>query len=125
MPRNNERFFKPGHVETKVNKLERFAELNRQVMPRGAWLISPPGDKEIIVETLAVSSVPDWLRAEGHRLEEIQGGERILPHGISERFTRNADGSLAPVVEGSTQPIAVVTTHAGIVKTRRFSFSMP
>jgi len=38
-------------------------------------------------------------------------------------FTKNSDGSLGIVTEGSTQ--AVVIGHPGICRTRRFSFEMP
>jgi hypothetical protein len=42
-----------------------------------------------------------------------------------EMMVRRADGELEPLTAGSTKPIAEVRTHAGIVKTRRYSFDMP
>ena len=36
--------------------------------------------------------------------------ERILPAGITERFARGADGTLAPLTAGSTQWLRRVTT---------------
>jgi hypothetical protein len=38
---------------------------------------------------------------------------------------QNADGTLAPLTEGSTQPTTTVITHAGITKTLRYSFRAP
>ena len=51
--------------------------------------------------------------------------ERILPAGITERFARGADGTLAPLTAGSTQRVAQTVTHAGIVKVKRYAFEMP
>jgi hypothetical protein len=48
--------------------------------------------------------------------------ERILPAGITERFARGADAELIALTLGSTERVAQTVTHAGIVKTRRFSF---
>jgi hypothetical protein len=43
---------------------------------------------------------------------------RILPAAIEERFTRNGDGTLSNHTDGSTQPVAEVRRHAGIVRTK-------
>ena len=51
-------------------------------------------------------------------------GERILATAIIERFTTRGDGELEPLVEGSTKPISLTQTHAGICKVRRYGFSM-
>ena len=51
-------------------------------------------------------------------------GERILPHSIVEKFTRNADGELVPLTPGSTAKVATTVTHAGIVTTERYEFEM-
>jgi hypothetical protein len=42
-----------------------------------------------------------------------------------EIIVRRADGELEPLTEGLTKPVAETRTHAGIVKTRRYSFDMP
>jgi hypothetical protein len=52
-------------------------------------------------------------------------GERILANKVEERMIRNDDGAFAPLVEGSTREVATIITHAGIVKTQRWSFSLP
>ena len=51
-------------------------------------------------------------------------GERILANEVEERMIRNDEGTFAPLVEGSTKPVATFITQ-GIVKTRRWSFSLP
>jgi hypothetical protein len=67
------------------------------------------------------SQWPDVLRRR-YSVEEIDGGERILPNAIVEKFARRADGELEPLTPDSTQRVARTVVHAGIVKTRRFSF---
>jgi hypothetical protein len=88
-------------------------------------IISTPGAREIVAETLEWGNVPDYLRSLGYALEEIQGGERILPTAIREKFTRNPDGSLGAWTEDSTRHVVTIITHASIVAMKRFSFSMP
>jgi hypothetical protein len=55
------------------------------------------------------------------------GIERVLgiaSEKIVERFTLTADGEFEPLVEGSTMPISLTQTHAGICKVKRYGFSM-
>jgi hypothetical protein len=75
------------------------------------------------MECLADSTLPDELRKHGYRPEFIGEGQRVLAHGITERFSRNADGSLALLTPGSTAIVETIT-HAGIVTTERYSFEM-
>jgi hypothetical protein len=49
-------------------------------------------------------------------------GERILPHSVVEYFTKNADGTLSLLTEGSTQPVSSRVTHAGIARVAKFFF---
>jgi hypothetical protein len=46
----------------------------------------------------------------GYHVQEDGETERILPAGITERFARGADGTLAPLTAGSTQWFRRVTT---------------
>ena len=39
---------------------------------------------------------------------------------IETKFTKNADGTLAPLTEGSTQPVAAIVRHAGIARVLRY-----
>jgi hypothetical protein len=52
-------------------------------------------------------------------------GQRILPYATRQEMTLNADGTLAPLTPSSTQPVVTIVHHAGIVKTKRFSFPAP
>ena len=72
---------------------------------------------------LAMVGLPGQTKL-GYRLEPIGTGERILPHSIVEKFTRNADGELVPLTPGSTAKVATTVTHAGIVTTERYEFEM-
>jgi hypothetical protein len=60
----------------------------------------------------------------GYPVAEIGETERILPVANVERFTRRADGELEPLVEGSTRPVALSVTHAGICKVKRDTVDM-
>ena len=41
------------------------------------------------------------------------------------QMVQNDDGSLGPVTAGSTQPVAMVVHHAGIVRVKRYNVGMP
>ena len=45
-----------------------------------------------------------------------------LAGSIVEHLALGKDGELVPLTPGSTERVAQTVTHAGIVKTRRFSF---
>jgi hypothetical protein len=84
-----------------------------------------PGANDVTFECLPGSTLPDELRKLGYDVVEIGEGQRILPHQITEKFVTRADGELELLTEGSTRPITSVVTHAGIVRTKQFAFSMP
>jgi hypothetical protein len=42
-----------------------------------------------------------------------------------ERLTYGNDGTLVPLIAGSTRPIAEIRRHAGICKTERYTFDLP
>lgn len=81
-----------------------------------------PGAKEIVIECLPESGLPNLLADRGYDLKPEPDGERILPHAVSQKMTRNVDGTLGVLIEGSTQAVTTIITHAGIVRTRRWSF---
>jgi hypothetical protein len=105
---------------------EKFEAMNRWVSARNGWVVSPPGDKVVRIETLPGSALPDELRQLGYRVRPADPptGEKILPHAIIEKFTRRGDGALEALVHGSTRPIVTVT-HAGICKVERFEATAP
>jgi hypothetical protein len=104
---------------------EKFEVMNTFVRSRHAWLVSVPGDPEVRLETLPNSPLPAELKRLGYELADDGEGERILPMGITERFTRGPGGHLVPLVVGSTAPIAEKRHHAGIVRVQRYAFTMP
>lgn len=102
----------------------RFDGINRAcIAAQNAWLTSVAGDIDVAIEVTAGSSIPQRLHDLGYYLVADGRGQRIIPHAITERFTRNADGTLSPLVEGSTLPI-MHRTHAGIVEVQRFRFML-
>ena len=68
---------------------------------------------------------PSDLRKLGHDVTKIGEGERILPAAIVEKFATRADGEFEALVEGSTKPVALTQSHAGICKVKRYGFGMP
>ncbi len=109
-----------------VARMEKFAALNEFVRKRNGSIVSLPGAPEALLETLPDSPLPDEMRRLGYVLtEEPGGGERILPSGIIERFSRRTDGGLDLLAPGSTAAVAETRHHAGICKTRRWSFVIP
>jgi len=118
----DETIFKPTPLE-KQTSLERFLQMNRWVNKSGGWVVSPPGDAvKMRIECLPGSALPDELREAGYKLEPAGTHERLLESTIVEKFTRNADGSLTPLIEGSTKAVAEVQRHAGIVRVEVFTF---
>jgi hypothetical protein len=132
---------KPRNADLDERKKE-FDLLNVYVTHRGGWIVSTPGSRKIVLETLLSSTLPQelrdglsvkWRSSDGSMcrlslppldVHEEGEGQRILAGSIVENFARRADGELQPLVEGSTAPIAETRTHAGICKVRRFGFDM-
>lgn len=108
-----------------AERKERFAGLNNFIMAHGGWVTSLPGDKEVTVETLPGSALPDTLTKLGYKLMPEPDGQRILANAIMQKFTHDGDGALVAMTEGSTKKPASVVTHAGIVRTMRHSFMLP
>jgi hypothetical protein len=104
------------------NRKIQFDRLNRFVRSKNAWLISIPGNREATLECLPDSAVPAEMTKAGCTLDQLPPGERILHSAIVEKFARRADGELIPLTPGSTERVAQAVSHAGIVKSRRFSF---
>jgi hypothetical protein len=90
-----------------AERKDRFASLNKYVTARNGWLTSIPGEREVMLECLPGSTLPDELRAGA---EFMLGDEkvRLPPYKVV------ADG------EGER-----ILPHAGIVRVLRFAFDMP
>jgi hypothetical protein len=78
----------------------------------------------VTIECLPGSTLPDELRKVGYDVTEIGEGKRILPTAIVEKFVTRAGGELEPPTKGSTRPIMSTVTHAGIVKVKRYAFTI-
>jgi hypothetical protein len=114
----------PPEAKDKIkDRKEKFAALNDFVTKRKGWLVSIPGDRLIDFQCLPESDLPQQLARLGYAVHADGHTERILPAAIIEKFTRNADGSLEPLTEGSTQRVSIVT-HAGLTRVARFWFDM-
>jgi hypothetical protein len=81
---------KPFRSEVITDRKERFATLNKYVTARNGWLTSIPGEREVTMECLPESSLPDELEKLGYKLEPEGAGERILPHAGIVRVLRFA-----------------------------------
>lgn len=94
----------------------RFMELNAFVTERHGWLTSIPGDIEVEMQCLPGSSLPDDLRKLGYVVAEIGETQRILPTAIVERFVVGGDGTLQPLLFGSTEPVAQTVKRYDVYK---------
>jgi hypothetical protein len=65
------------------------------------------------------STLPEDLRVLGYDVTETDETERLLPAGITEKLVAGPAGALEPLTTGSTRPVALTTTHAGIRQARR------
>jgi hypothetical protein len=99
---------------TLEDRKAKFAAINEFVISAGGWLVSIPGEREVRLECLETSDLPQKLRDAGYELREDGEGQRIVPHAITERFTRGE----------STRPVVHRVTHAGLCKVLKFSFTI-
>jgi hypothetical protein len=118
---------RPSPSRLKLEERKRlFAGINAFVRKHGdGWLTSVAGEREVRLEVLPNSSLPDELRKLGYKLELDGEGERISHSAIVEEFVTGLDGALEPLIEGSNLPVASTVTHAGICKVTRYAFDMP
>ena len=76
-------------------------------------------------DALAGSPLPAQLTAMGYIVEKIGESQRILPHAVAQRFEVLSSGALVPVTEGSTKPVSVRVTHAGIATVDMYDLRVP
>jgi hypothetical protein len=67
---------------------------------------------------------PAEQRERGYPLESDGVGTRIIGHGVRGVVHVNRDGSLAPLVEGSTAPTRTID-HDGIITVIKYRFRAP
>jgi hypothetical protein len=75
-----------------------FEGLNEYVRARHGWLISILGAREVTMERLHSSTLPDDLRALGYTVEANGQGERVLTNEI---IVIGPGGGLEPAMAGS------------------------
>ena len=51
--------------------------------------------------------------------------ERILAYAVAQKFETSSSGALIPATEGSTKPVTVTVTNAGIATVEQFDLRMP
>ncbi|CCE11723.1 hypothetical protein BRAS3843_770021 [Bradyrhizobium sp. STM 3843] len=108
-----------------LSRKERFAGLNELAIKSGdALLTSVAGDPEISFVCLPSSAFPQRLRDLDYELRHDGEQQWILPHAITERFGRAADGTLVPLTAESTMAVVHKVEHAGIVRVQRWSFEL-
>jgi hypothetical protein len=102
-----------------------FASLNRECMAKGCWITSSPGAGVVTLDALPGNGWPAELERRGFPMKAEPDGQRVLHYATTEKFAINADGSLDPLVEGSTKAVTSVVHHPGVVTVRRWSFLAP
>ena len=65
-------------------------------------------------EALPGSPLPAQIVALGYIVEKVGESQRILPNAVAQRLEVSSSGALVPVTEGSTKPLTVTVTNAGI-----------
>jgi hypothetical protein len=124
MPRFDKNPIYRRHENNVQKRAAWFASFNREAMARGCWIISSPGATEVIIECLPGNDWPDELKTRGFPIRWLEEGRRVIPFAYNESMIQNADGTLAPLAEGSTAPIAFITGQPGIVKVRKYAFTI-
>jgi hypothetical protein len=76
-------FYRSGQPNKEVaSRKERFAALNELVTRRLGWLTSEPGQREVTMETLEGSNLPDAIRRLGYDVVADGEGQRVTGAGI-------------------------------------------
>jgi hypothetical protein len=76
-------------------------------------------------DALVGSLLPAQHTALGYIVEKTGESQRILAHAVAQRFEVSSSGVLVAPTEGSTKPISVHTTNAGIATVEQFDLRMP
>jgi hypothetical protein len=114
----------PPNQEAEAAK-EKFAAINTYVTEHGGgWLVSVPGDPEMRLQVLPGSVLLDQLAALGYIVEKTGETQRILPHAVRQDMTISSSGALVAATEGSTRPVTVSITNAGVAVVDQFDLRM-
>jgi hypothetical protein len=93
---------------------KRFDDVNAYISAHGGWVVSIPGARDIAFQALPGSSLPDALRKLGWRVERTGESQRILARAVSQKFELSSSGAFVPFVDGSSKPVSLITTGAGL-----------
>jgi hypothetical protein len=109
-----------------MDRKVRFGKLLTFITERGGWVTSISGAPDIVFECLPLSPLPNDLRDAGYTVTPADPPEttRIIAGTITEKLTLTSCGAFEALTEGSTKPVAEVRRHHGIVRTRRYAFSI-
>ena len=88
------------------------------------WVTSTSNADVCRIEVTEGSPWPAELRKRRYPLELDGTGQRIIGHAFREVVHVNSDGTISPLVEGSTAPTKTID-HAGIIKVVRYRFRAP
>lgn len=88
---------------------------------RNGFITSPPGETVIRIECLPGSTLPSDMGALGYEVMPTGEGQRLLATAIVEKFVVNSRGKREPMTVGSTEPVASVVAHAGMIRVLRLS----
>jgi hypothetical protein len=75
-------------------------------------------------DALVGSALPEHLAAMGYIVEKVGESQRILPYALAQRFEVSSSGALIPPTEGSTKPMTVTVTNAGVAVVEQFDLRM-
>jgi hypothetical protein len=104
---------------------KRFGGINDFVTDHGGWMVSIPGEVEMRFEAMPGSALPDELRKLGYIVVPTGTTERILPHAVAQPMTLSSSGALVAATEGSTKPVTLQVTNAGIATVEMFDLHVP
>jgi hypothetical protein len=74
--------------------------------------------------SIVLRPLPAQLTALCHIVVKTGTTKRILPHAVTQRFEISSSGALVLPTEGSTKPVTVTVTNAGIAVVEQFELRM-
>jgi hypothetical protein len=118
-------FYIPKGVAEIDDRKTRFAKIVAYVAANGGFVTSIPGAVEVVIEVLPDSPIPAYFISRGYEVRPAvpPEGERIIAGSITERLELSSSGAVVAATEDSTKPVHM-RVHSGIVRTRRFTFSI-
>jgi hypothetical protein len=107
------------------DKVRRVLRLPTSTPTSASAAASVPGARELRFDALVGSPLPAQLAALGYIVEKIGTSQRILPDAVAQKFETSSRGALVAPTEGSTKPVTVTVTNAGIAVVEQYELRMP